>query len=151
VAYEEGLGISRELDHEFTIAAASNNLGMVCFHLDDPVRAQALHREALVLYRSLLEADEGTRSAEGVAWALERLGVVTAMHGDPQRAARLLGAASAARAEFGKAPTDWESSDLKEAAAAVRERLGPEAWEAGWEVGRAMAREEAIAFALDDA
>src|SRR5262249_60705584 len=86
--YEESLGISRELDHPYSIAAASNNLGMVCFHLDDPVRAQALHREALALYGSLLESDEGSGSAQGIVWALERLAVVMAKHGDPQRAAR---------------------------------------------------------------
>jgi hypothetical protein len=33
----------------------------------------------------------------------------------------------------------------------VREKLGPEAWETARQAGRAMAREEAIAFALDDA
>jgi hypothetical protein len=33
----------------------------------------------------------------------------------------------------------------------VRETLGVEAWETAWQAGRAMAREEAIAFALDDA
>jgi predicted ATPase len=141
--YEESLGMSRELHHPYWIAAASNNLGMACFHLGDPVRAQALHREALALYQSC-------GSAEGIVWALERLGVVAAKHGDPQQAARLLGAASAARAEFGKESTAWEASDLKEAAAAVREKLGPEAWETAWQAGRAMAREEAIAFALDD-
>jgi predicted ATPase len=142
--YEESLGMSRELDEEYCIAAASNNLGMACFHLGDPIRAQALHREALALY-----VRDG--SAEGIAWALEQLGVVTAQHGDPQRAARLLGAAAAAWAKFGKESTAWEASDLGQAAAAVREKLEAEAWESAWQAGRAMAQEEAIAYALEDA
>ena len=75
-AWEESLGISRELEDGYWIAATCNNLGMACFRLGDPIRAQALHREGLALYQSC-------GSAEGVVWALERLAVATAMHGDP--------------------------------------------------------------------
>ena len=143
-AYEEGLGYFRGLDYAYGIACASNNLGMACFHLGDPVRAQALHREALALYASY-------ESAEGIVWSLERLGVAAARHGDPRRAARLLGASSAARAELGQALSGWQSSDFQQATAALQEALGSEAWEAAWQEGGAMSREEAIAFALGEA
>jgi hypothetical protein len=76
---------------------------------------------------------------------------VEAIGGDVPTAARLLGAAS--RLADGQSPPlargNPEARD--QAAAAVREKLGPEAWETAWQAGRAMAREEAIAFALDDA
>jgi len=141
-AYEESLGIFRELNDWYGIACASNNLGMACFRLGDPARAQALHREALALYGS------HETWSHGIAWSLERVGVVTAALGDPWQAARLLGAASAARARYNQEPPGRESHELEHATAALREKLGPEAWESAWQAGRAMPREEAIASAL---
>jgi hypothetical protein len=70
--------------------------------------------------------------------------------GDPRHAARLLGAAAAAWTQWDKELPDRESPDLEHAAALLRETLGPEAWESAWQAGRAMAREEAIAYALED-
>jgi predicted ATPase/DNA-binding SARP family transcriptional activator len=144
-AYEESLGIFRELNDWYGIACASNNLGMACFRLGDPARAQALHWEALALYGS------HEIWSHGIAWSLERVGVVTAALGDPWQAARLLGAASAARARYNQEPPGRESHELEHATAALRAKLGPEAWESAWQAGRAMPREEAIASALDDA
>jgi len=37
------------------------------------------------------------QNEEGIVWSLERMGIVVARHGDARKAARLLGAASAAR------------------------------------------------------
>jgi predicted ATPase/DNA-binding SARP family transcriptional activator len=141
-AYEPSLAIFRELDHWYGIACASNNLGMASFHLGEPARAQVLHREALAFYGR-------GENAEGIAWSLERLGLVEARHGNPHQAARLLGAASGAWAAWGQAPEGGKSPDLMAATAALREKLGPEAWTTAWQAGRAMSREVAIRVAWE--
>jgi non-specific serine/threonine protein kinase len=126
------------------IDMACNNLGSTLFHLGEPARAGALHREALASYR--------TRGIwEGIAWSLERLGVVEAVHGDARRAARLLGAASVARGKLGKEPDRWDASDLEHASVALQETLGPEAWNSAWEEGRTRPLEQSMEYALNGA
>jgi hypothetical protein len=112
--------------------------------LGDGGHACKLHRWALANFRRHCHV-------AGIAASLEWPGIEEAIGGDAPTAARLLGAAS--RLADGQSPPlargNPEARD--QAAAAVREKLGPEAWETAWQAGRAMAREEAIAFALDDA
>jgi predicted ATPase len=143
-AYEESLGIFRELNDPHGIACAANNLGMICFHRGDPAGAQALHREALAIYRS-------RDHREGVTWSLERLGVVEARHGDPGEAARLMGAAAAARQEMGTPLARPDQADWDQAAAALRAALEPEALEAAWAQAQALPVEAVIAEALQQA
>jgi carboxypeptidase Q len=94
--------------------------------------------------------DDGAGCAEGIAWSLEQIGVVAGRYGDPRQAAQWLGAAAAAWAQWGKEEIDGESSDVKQAAIALRARLGPEAWESAWQAGRAMPQAAAIASALGE-
>ena len=115
-AYEESLGIFRELNDRHGIACAGNNLGMTCFHLGDPAGAQALHREALAIYQS-------RRHGEGMTWSLERLGLAEARLGDAVRAARMLGAAGAAREGLGIPMARWDQADWDQAVAALRAGL----------------------------
>src|SRR5262249_25414340 len=110
--YEESLALFRQGEQGW-VACTCNTLGSTLFHLGEKVRAQALHREALVIYRS-------NASAEGIAWSLERLGVVESLHGEASRAAWMLGAASAARKGLGKPMDRWDQTDWDRAVSSVR-------------------------------
>jgi tetratricopeptide (TPR) repeat protein len=87
---EECLDVFKKEAGSNMIGCACNDLGSTLFHLGDPIRAQALHREALAFYQQ-------PEWAEGIVWSLERIAVAEAAHGEARQAARLLGAASVAR------------------------------------------------------
>jgi len=111
--YTESLELFRQLG--YTVDRAANNLGSTLFHLGEPEQARTLHREAL--------ADYGDNS-EGIAWSLERFGVVEVFYGEPTSAARILGAAAAARRQVGRPRAPWDQADWDRAVASLRAALG---------------------------
>src|SRR5262249_26912343 len=128
-AYAESLELFTQMGTEWGINGARMNLGSTLFHLGEPKEAQALHRAALAVYAR-------TSSLDGIVWALERLAVVEALHGDAQQAARLLGAASVAREALGSPRDRWDQEDWDTAIASVRAALEKENYAALWEEGR---------------
>jgi predicted ATPase/class 3 adenylate cyclase/DNA-binding CsgD family transcriptional regulator len=80
--------------------------------------------------------------------ALAIAGVLRADVGADADAARLLGAASAARERTGVARQLVRVLDLDAETDVVRSRLGEDAFEAAWAAGEALAIEDAIEFAL---
>jgi predicted ATPase/DNA-binding SARP family transcriptional activator len=138
-AMSESLAIYRQQSEPYWIAGVSNTLGSTLFHLGDHRRAKALHREALAMYQQ-------TESVEGIVWSLERLAVTEAKEGDPTRAARLLGAASAGREGLGKPMDRWDQTDWDRAAASVRAALGEATFAALYAAGRALSRDQGIAL-----
>ena len=70
--------------------------------------------------------------------------------GKAQRAASLFGASEALRETTGSAMTDAEREEYGRAAGALRTRLDEATFHAKWEAGRAMALEQAIAYALEE-
>jgi len=103
--------------------------------------AAALHRENLTLV--------GQRNRRFVIESLEGLAGVATSLGQHQRAARLFGAAEAARETWRTPirPSQLRGHDLDVAAA--RAGLAEDAFPAAWAVGRAMPIEEAANFALE--
>ena len=89
-AYAEALGPVKSFQREGGLKYVRMNPCSALFHPGDAVAAKELHREALTLYPR-------AQNEEGIVWSLERMGIVVARHGDARKAARLLGAASAAR------------------------------------------------------
>jgi hypothetical protein len=96
------------------------------------------------------ETGDGTSAA----YYLEGLAVMTTSEDDPQRAVRLLGAASALLEDNG---SGWlhaflpHDTHADEARAALRARLGGQAFEAACAYGRSIAGGPAIEYALDSA
>jgi len=86
-----------------------------------------------------------------VAAAVEGLAGVARARGEGARAARLWGAAAAARAALGAPPWPAFRPAHEASVAAARTALGEEAFAAAWEEGQALSLEQAIAAALDDA
>jgi Tetratricopeptide repeat len=142
VSYEESLLLFRELEDQTGMALALQTIGNVACEQHDYTRAQMCFNESLGLFRALGSKPRIAESLEGVAW-------MAACLGRPERAARLFGAAAAVH-EAGD--QDMDSRDHAEHTcdvAAVRAQLDDASFTAAWAAGRAMALEQAIAYALD--
>jgi predicted ATPase/class 3 adenylate cyclase len=83
-----------------------------------------------------------------LAWCLAGLGSVAALDEEPERAARLWGAAERLRQAIGCRSAPAARATYERAMAAARAQLGDEAFAAAWAAGRAMTLEQAIAEAL---
>jgi hypothetical protein len=79
------------------------------------------------------------------------MGGVTVLAGQPERAARLLGAAEALLAVSGACIDRVDQAEYERIAAAARAQLEDQAWAAAWAGGQAMPLEQAICYALEDA
>ena len=106
---------------------------------NDTVSAEAHYREALAIRHRL-----GDRT--GTAGALERL--AGNAEEDPERSARLIGAAMALRESIGAPLSAAARSELDRFVAGLAQRIGDGAVATALDAGRAMRLDEAVAFAL---
>ncbi|MEU4832422.1 BTAD domain-containing putative transcriptional regulator [Streptosporangium sp. NPDC023615] len=111
--------------HEPMILA---ELGFVAEQLGDAEAARDLHLEGLVAARGLDASRDVTRGLEGLAGALS-------LAGAHDRAARLLGAAAAARRSTAMPLAPAERDDVDRITGRVRDALGEEGLAAGLERG----------------
>lgn len=79
---------------------------------------------------------------------LEGLALIASTQGHPERAARLFGAAEAARDVFGITMPREGAGDQEHFWATIRERPEGTAFATAWAEGRAMTLEQAIEYAL---
>ncbi len=80
--------------------------------------------------------------------ALEGLAAVAAAQGNPRDAARIFGAVDSLRLAI-RMPADQRERLLRGRwLSSVREALGPEAFEEAHSEGRAMTKDEGVAYAL---
>jgi DNA-binding CsgD family transcriptional regulator len=139
--FEASLARARVAGNELGVARTLSNLGHVAADQNNHQRASALYRESLAL-----QAEVGDR--RGIAWSLERLAALPMAWQRPEQAARLFGAAEAARDAAGlplpPSGRDW----YDHAVAEVRARLGEGAVASAWAAGRALPLPQAIAEAL---
>jgi non-specific serine/threonine protein kinase len=143
---EEGLALARRLGPGAgPIALGLRNLGLLAYLQGQPERAEGLTRQALALHHDQAQA-------RGMVWGLATLALVASARGRAGRAARLFGAAERL---FGYSrPMDVPPryrDDYDRAVGAARARLGEAAFAGAWAAGRAMALEDAVAYALADA
>jgi len=125
-----------------SIAVSLNNLGKIARERGDIRAARALHTESLTIRRKL--GDKG-----GYPWSLEAFARLSAPV-DPERAARLWGAAEALRESLGLPLPPNEREDYDRHRTAAREALGEEAFAGAWAEGRTMTPEQATAYALQE-
>jgi predicted ATPase/transcriptional regulator with XRE-family HTH domain len=83
-----------------------------------------------------------------IAWCLAGLGSVAALGEEPERAARLWGAAERLREAIGCRPAPAARLTYERAQAATRAQVGEAAFAAAWAEGQAMTLEQALAEAL---
>jgi hypothetical protein len=118
-------------------------LGIVATRRGDHGRTKTLLDEGLVLVRKLGDT-------VNVAECLETLAEMAGALRDVPRAARLWGAADALREVIGSPLVPLERWLLEPYLEAIRSRSDITVWTKVWEEGRAMALEDAIAYALED-
>jgi hypothetical protein len=116
-AHEEGLALARSVDDEHLIATALDQLAFDALLTGDLDGARRRVVESAALHRRL-------RDQEGVAYALDVLAGLALGQGRPHVAARMAGAADAARASLGVAMWPLLQSLADQFATALRATLG---------------------------
>jgi predicted ATPase/DNA-binding SARP family transcriptional activator/uncharacterized protein HemY len=136
------LPLFREWADPYSLAGTLANLGHVFRFLGDTARAREFLAESLSLYRSL-------QYPRGIAVCLEAFAGVAVAEGNPERAARLLGAAALLRETGGGLPWPADRADNERNLAAIRATLDEPTFTAAWSRGRATSLEQIMANALD--
>jgi predicted ATPase/class 3 adenylate cyclase len=141
---EESLAIFRTLGGQRWIAYALRLTGHAVRLQGDLEQAAGLYRESLALFGETGDKWVATECIEGLA-------LIASAQGKHERAARLFGAAEAARETFGITMPRPEAGDQEHFWAAIRERTEGTTFAAAWAEGRAMTLEQAIDYALSAA
>jgi tetratricopeptide (TPR) repeat protein len=135
-ALRQALGAPAELAH------AGHDLASI-------MERQGHHGQAAALYQESLAQFSGLHDARGVALCLGSLAGVAATAGCWERAAQLLGASQALLCATGASLPPIHRTTHERVASVVGARLGEPA-AGNCAAGRAMAFEQAVAYALDD-
>ncbi|HJZ45703.1 MAG TPA: tetratricopeptide repeat protein [Roseiflexaceae bacterium] len=117
-------------------------LGFIMLEQRQFAQAQELYRDSLALQRQL-------RFQQHVVDGLEGLAGVAVAWGQPERAARLLGAAESLRKAKGTPRWHFYQATYERTLAVTRAQLDDEAWAAAWAEGRTMSLEHAVAYSLE--
>jgi predicted ATPase/DNA-binding SARP family transcriptional activator len=141
--YEEALVQLREIGDRRSMAWLLCHMGSLALAEDDGCRAALLYRESLTLAQALPERRVLAGSLAGFAR-------VAAGKAQPERAARLLGAAEARHEALGEHPWPMQLAEHDRTVTAARTALSEEAFAAAWAEGQAMTVEQAVAYALEE-
>jgi predicted ATPase len=132
---------TRGLDNPFLWMLLQGNSGLAALLTGDTDAARQAFREELTLCRDLVFLPFASEGLAGLA-------AVSTVHGDDDRAARLLGAAAQHRYGQPKDPVDARlDATFFEPA---RTRRGADEWDAAAREGSALSFEDAIAYALQE-
>jgi tetratricopeptide (TPR) repeat protein len=140
----QSLSLFEEVARKPLVSAAWIRLGMGYFSAGKLQEAEEAYRESLRLERGL---GNKQRTAAG----LEALAEVALARDQPERSAKLLGAAAQALHAVGAAPSPLPPrlrAQREQVAARAKEALGKGAWEAAFAAGEALSLEEALAEVL---
>ncbi len=141
---DEGLRQLREQDFIWRLSDTLRSLGDLARDRGDLNGAMERYAES-----AKLAEEHGDRLF--LANALTGIASVAAARRQPERAARLYGAAEALREELGTPDEGWERPAHERRVALVRAALSPEAFSAAWAAGVALPMDAVIAEALADA
>jgi hypothetical protein len=118
-----------------------SNLSYVAMHQDDYLRAEALIREALTITVEL-----NTKYFTGLCIAM--LAGPVGANGQPERAARLLGASEGILCSLGASLQPADKIEIDCYLADIRAQLDEKIYSDACSQGRAMSIEDAVAYAL---
>ena len=160
------LGHAAQLRGAYDRAAQLHHQSLECFqafgeqHTGLSWAYQSLGETALGLER----LDEATRwLAQGLtisqtlgdqasmSWCLAGLGSAAALDAEPERAARLWGAAERLQQAIGCRSAPAARATYERAQAVACTQLGEDAFATAWAAGRAMTLEQAVIYALEEA
>ncbi|MBA2759745.1 MAG: tetratricopeptide repeat protein [Chloroflexia bacterium] len=138
----DALTVAREVGDLEEIAQASMASGRLASMLGQPVDAVRALRQSIAAF-------EEWGSESGLAGCLDVYATVAIRTRDVTSAARMIGAADAARARIGIARTEGpQQREHLERMSAVRSALGEAAFLVAYDAGRTMALDQAVADAL---
>jgi predicted ATPase/class 3 adenylate cyclase len=139
---EQSLALRKQLGNKWGVGVSLGILGWIAMREEKWDRAMARLCESLEVRH-----DIGDQS--GSAWCLERLAAVALAQGQAEKAARLFGAGSALRASTRSVIDPADQPAYKSKILSLRRELGKERFKIIWEEGRALALEQAVAYALE--
>ena len=142
----EAVSVAREAACTGCTGRALYNLGRAALEQRDLALARGCLTESLALWR-----ERGER--QGIVQCLEGLAAAASGEGQPEglrRAARLWGAAAAARQAVGLHMPPLDRTAYDRQVAAARAQCDEAAWETAWAEGQAMPLEQAITDALEE-
>jgi predicted ATPase/DNA-binding SARP family transcriptional activator len=137
----EGTERARRLGDVFILAITRNQSGVASMLSGDALTARAAYREAL-------EISRGAGMPWPMAASLEGLANLDAIGSQPDRAARLLGAAEALRSRVGSVQPPALRATYERGANEARAALGEAAFTASFDAGGEMPLDDAITLAL---
>jgi tetratricopeptide (TPR) repeat protein len=141
---ENGRAIFQELGDGAGIGAALASQAKLAHDEGDTDAARGLYLESLALFQEL-------KSRLEIAEVLEGLAAVDTSDAQPERAARLFGAAEALREAIGTPVPPADRGELERQVADARAALGDDRFAAAWAAGRVLTPEQAVALAFEQA
>jgi len=138
----EALPVARLAGDSQSVAYMLANVGEAELGLGRCEQARKIFVESLLLFQ-----DAGHKI--GFPLLFTALANIARAQGDPERAARLLGAAEALREAVGIPVEPFRRADYDRDVAAVRAALSAATFAAAWAQGRAMPLEQAVAYARE--
>jgi predicted ATPase/class 3 adenylate cyclase len=141
--YEEALAIGRELELQDVIGWAVVSLAPLLVARGELEQACTLARQGVMIWRA-------QQNKIGMVQSLEALAGAAYASGQPERMARLFGAAEALRETLHN-PLQPADQVGYEVIPAARAALGEAAFRAAWAEGQAMSLDQAIELALNEA
>ena len=140
---EQSLAITRQIGDRSKEVWNLSDLGQI-FRLEgDLVGARAFCVESLTLASQLGEITD-------ITYTVEERAALAMAENVPQRAARLAGAAQAAREGISASLPPRQRRTHEQTMAAARAALGDEVFSDAWYAGRAMTMDQAVEYALAD-
>jgi predicted ATPase/class 3 adenylate cyclase len=144
VLYEEALANAEVAGDNLGRCLSRMNLGQVALH-------DGRYLDAAEAFKASMAHALELGYIHAVGGSLDGLAAVAAGKRQPQRAARLYGAAKEMREVAGTPLEAPDQRDYDHNQASARAQLDEATWQAAWEEGRSMSMEQAVAYALEDA
>jgi non-specific serine/threonine protein kinase len=142
-AYEECRALSLQMGDKQRAAIVMGNLSYVAMHQDDYLGAEALLREGLTL---MVELNYKYYFGLSIAMLAGPVGA----NGQPERAARLLGASEGILCSLDASLQPADKIEIDCYLADIRAQLDEKIYREACSQGRAMSIEDAVAYALDE-
>jgi non-specific serine/threonine protein kinase len=141
---EESSALAEAVGDSYAKGYTLMSLGHLRLHQGDLAAAGRWFSRALAGWNDLDDVHTIPHGLEGLAWT-------AAAEGRAKRAACLVGVAAVMREAVGGTVYPHWQADHDRATETARATLGERAFTAAWQRGRAMSREQAVAYALEGA
>jgi predicted ATPase/transcriptional regulator with XRE-family HTH domain/Tfp pilus assembly protein PilF len=140
--FDEAAAIFRQAGNSAGLAQTLQSLGLARIRQGNLDGAQAALRESLARYREI-------DNRPGVILCVESLAELATAVGEWRQAARLLGAAAAARSALSAPPAPSDQEELDRTLARIRAAMPAPVFEAAWAAGSALPLDAAATLALE--